>query len=146
MHQCCVFIMQVEYFFKKIREAGGRMTLVRKAMVGIFVKEARPLSLRTITAMLSKKKINIDRTTIYRELVFLTENKVISTINLGDSQKYYEIFFHHHHHLVCTACNFVGEVVLDPCLKKYENKFLKEKNFQVVSHSLEFYGLCEKCQ
>lgn len=138
--------MEIELFFKKIRDAGGRLTAVRRAMVEIFVKKQKPLSLRALTVALKQKRIEIDRTTIYRELIFLTENEIISPVNLGDGQKYYEICLHHHHHLVCTSCRTVEEVSLGECLEKFEKKFLKDKKFQVTSHALEFYGLCKKCQ
>jgi len=52
---------------------------------------------------------------------------------------------HHHHHLVCTRC---GEVVrIEECfLREIESRIAAVNGFTAVTHKLEFFGLCPRCQ
>jgi Fur family transcriptional regulator, ferric uptake regulator len=118
---------------------------VRKSIIKILFEDGCLLSATDISNKLLLLKISADRTTIYRELVFLLEKNVIKKIQLGDNKLYYEICSKHHHHLICTKCSDVKEIVLGKHLEKQEMIIYKKDKFKVLSHSLEFYGLCEKC-
>jgi Fur family transcriptional regulator, ferric uptake regulator len=128
-----------------IKNAGFRLTAVRKAMVKIFFENGCLLTSSDIHVELSKLCIKADRTTIYREVQFLLEKKIIRKIQIGDDKTYYEISTGHHHHLVCNKCNGIKEVILGQHLEDQEKKIYKKEKFKVLSHSLEFYGLCDKC-
>lgn len=134
------------HFLEKIKDSGGRITGTRKLLAEVFTQSEGPLSLSAIVSSIKRRGSKIDRTTLYRELVFLVDNNIVQLVNLGDGKKYYEACFNHHHHLVCTSCRSITEIELGKCLGGYEKKFLKEFKFQTVSHSLEFYGLCKKCK
>ena len=135
----------METILQKIKEDGFRLTKVRKAMVDIFCDEKCLLSLSEIKAKLTNLHVKTDRTTVYRELLFLFEKNIIRKVQLGDDKTYYEISAGHHHHLVCTRCNKVKEVVIGQHLEEEEKKIYKKERFKVLNHSLEFYGLCSNC-
>ena len=130
---------------EKIKEDGYRLTKVRKAMAKILLDEGCLLTSADILSRLSLLRLKADRTTVYRELCFLLEKNIIKKIQLADNKIYYEICAGHHHHLVCTKCNVVKEIVLGRHLDQQEKKIYKKEKFKVLSHSLEFYGLCSKC-
>ena len=50
---------------------------------------------------------------------------------------------HHHHHVICRKCRKVTS--LDQCLIESLEKGLQRQGFSQISHSLEFFALCEKC-
>lgn len=115
-----------------------RMTKARKAVMEIFDEAKFPL-----TAMEVNKNLDVNKTTIYRELEFLVAQNFLNEVNFGDGSLRFEKTKHHHHHLVCDNCGKVQEIELDE--KKLFNS-LSRKNFEITRHNLEFFGLCQNCK
>lgn len=138
-------LMDTEFLFKGIREKGGRVTKVRKEIVNILASGECLMSRADISDKLNKLKISPDRSTLFRELIFLSNNNVLtkSTISGVD---YYEISGeHHHHHLICMGCNLIKKVEMENHLEEQEKAIARENGFNIVNHSLEFYGYCSGC-
>lgn len=131
----------------KIREQGGRITKIRSEIIKITSKKNCLISSTDLLSCLSKINIHPNRSTIYRELQFLTKNNVIlkNTISGVD---YYEMphDHHHHHHLICMNCNSIIKVEMSNHLEEQEKQIAKQNKFNIINHSLEFYGYCHKCQ
>lgn len=130
---------------KTIQSSGGRMTIIKKAIIDVLLINHCLLSKKELVEKLKVKKINPDRSTIYRELQFLTKKNVI-TKNTISGIDYFEIPKDHHHHLVCLVCNSISKVEIGNHLKKQEEQIAKQNRFNIINHSLEFYGYCHKCQ
>ena len=89
----------------------------------------------------------VNKTTIYRELAFLKKQNIILELQFDDNTKRYEIMpANHHHHIVCVRCEKVEDVVLEKDLDAEEKVITQNKKFQILHHSLEFYGICKMCQ
>mgnify|MGYP001575683582 CR=1 FL=1 len=132
---------------KRLRTEGFRLTRARQSIIGILSKSDIPLSLTDIKKNLEKKDIKADRTTIYREVLFLKGKKMICEIPVGGGRKGYKVCQdEHHHHLICVRCKKVEPVVFRKTLLSQENEISQRKNFKVLDHLLEFYGLCGDCQ
>lgn len=117
------------------------MTVIRKKIIGILTDATTPLSVQDIL-----KKVKANKTTIYRQFDFLKAKKIVVEIDLLDGKKRYELKERgHHHHLICTNCDRIQEINLGSDLKKEEKMIEKNNNFKVTKHSLEFFGLCDKC-
>lgn len=129
----------------EIRERGFRLTKNREAIVKIIDKAKKPITGTEILEMLLGMDLNTNRSTVYRELCFLTENNFVEKIQLADHKMYYEISKNHHHHLVCTKCKKIKKVFLGNHLRRQERLIGKKENFKSIQHSLEFYGVCNKC-
>lgn len=137
-----------QIILKNLKDKGARMTSVRSSLVEIFSRKKKPISAGEILEELKKYGLVVNKTTVYRELEFLLQGKVISQISLDDDQKRYELFEEHHHHLVCQNCRKIEEVEfveIEKLLSSVEKKLLKKKSFSRILHSLEFFGLCSKC-
>ena len=141
-------VMNLSEIFNRWRDKGIRITPVREVLVNIFMSANKPLSVSDIVLMINKLGLNPNKTTIYREIVFLTEQEVITEVNLSSRKCFYEIKKYHHHHLVCKDCDVVYEVKSDEvesAIRKIQ-EILKNKNsFNNIEHSLEFYGVCSDC-
>lgn len=88
-----------------------------------------------------------NKSTIYRELLFLMQQGIVVEVQLRPDITHYELAGQvHHHHLVCNRCDGVEDVVLGDDLHQLEAQIAIGKRFKVERHSLEFYGLCGKCQ
>ena len=84
------------------------------------------------------------RSTLYRELLYLSKNRIVTKNTISDVH-YYEISSDHHHHLICNKCDSIEKVVMNNHLKTQEGRIAKRNKFSIISHSLDFYGVCHKC-
>ena len=121
-----------------------RMTKCRKAIIKIFSNHPSPLSVAEIFEKLVDDEVLVNRTTVYRELNFLQNENILREVNFGEGKSRYESANEkHHHHLVCDNCGSVAEIEMD---ERNLLKSLPKTNFDIKSHSLEFFGLCVNCQ
>jgi len=134
-----------------LKARGHRLTKVRRAVAGVFLKNPAPLSVPQVMAALKTLGVSSDRTTVYREVEFLRRQDILGEVNLGTGIRCYEIRRHsrhhhlHHHHLMCIRCNGVECVELETCIETEERRILNNMNFKVLNHSLNFYGICARC-
>jgi len=130
-----------------LKNQGHKITKTRKALVEILENTKQPLSVPEVVTLLKNNHLSPNKTTIYRELTFLLDQGIVQELDFGDSKKRYELDTQdHHHHLVCINCKKIEDFDLSSDLDKEEKKILKDKNFKVISHSLEFFGYCKDCR
>jgi Fur family ferric uptake transcriptional regulator len=137
--------MSVDELLIKVKEAGGRLTKVRQAVLDCLSTAEQPVSALAITNYLATLGLKVNRTTIYRELIFLTKHELVEKIRLVGQGPLFELSGQHRHHLICLKCQSVEAVNLEDNLTAQEQKITKTKKFKILSHALEFYGLCHKC-
>jgi len=137
--------MNIETIYNTIKSKGKRLTKVRKAIIEILIQSPCLLSTSDLLAKLKVRKIQPDRSTMYRELTFLLQNHIIHK-NIIAHKDYFELPTDHHHHLVCTGCNAIRKVVMGSHLTKEEKQLEKDNEFIITNHSIEFYGLCRNCR
>lgn len=131
----------------KLKAKGHRFARIRKAILDLLIHSLEPLSPSDIQRILSHKKISVHKTSVYRQLAFLKEQNLIRELQFRDKSKRYEIIpDNHHHHIICTRCGKIEDVELSGDLDAEEKMIVVNKNFTVLDHSLEFYGICGKCQ
>jgi len=135
----------MEKIYKKIKDSGGRLTKIKKAIINLLSENHCLLSKKELVAKLKAKKIYPNRSTIYRELQFLTNNGVVIKNTISGTD-YYEIPKDRHHHIICLKCKNIKKVEIGNYLKKQGKKIVKENKFIITNYSIEFYGYCHKCQ
>lgn len=137
-----------KHVISQLRSQGERITSLRTALVDILGQCDQPLSVLDIQKYLIKRGLKPNKTTIYRQLAVLMEYQVIHEIRLHDRTKRYELNkdTHHHHHLVCVQCKKIEDVNFKEDLERQEKVIFQKKQFKVLQHSLEFFGLCKNCQ
>lgn len=137
----------IEDTIRALKEKGYRVTSTRKAVLEIFVDTAKPISAEGLIRNLASKKLYPNKTTIYRELDTLRAGGFIKEVQLGLNRRVYEVTsLGHHHHLVCTKCDCIEDIHMKNDMMAYEKNIMKKTSFKVFDHSLEFFGLCVKCQ
>lgn len=131
-----------------LKSNGFRLTKVRKALVEILGQNISPLSAIELLELLKNYDLAVNKTTVYRELEFLLNNKVILELDLLDGMKRYELIDegHHHHHLVCTSCRKIQCIGMKNDLDHLEQNISQQYSFHIESHVLEFFGRCLACQ
>ena len=145
MQTGCINTMNFELTLSSFQDKGFRITRTRKEIIKVFSNCSVPLSANKIIELLSEREINVNRTTIYRELQFLLDKGYLTKIYLHPNEISYEPSdLRHHHHLICEKCGSIDNVT--NCLADaLEEDILKKKGFRVKSHTLEFYGICKNC-
>ena len=136
----------VKEILLRLKREGFRYTEVREAILVLFYASKKPFSCQDIQKHFKQKKISANKTTVYRELEFLKKKKIIEEFQLDDKVKRYEVISDHHHHTVCIKCKKIDCVKLKDDLYKQEAEIENNKKFKIINHSLEFYGICHKCQ
>jgi len=128
-----------------LKGKNARITRAREAIVDTVYSSDSPIDAAKVLERLASININVNKTTVYRELAFLVENNILKEVYLKPGVVHYEsAFMPHHHHLVCTNCGNIGEIdcIID------ENRLLKKtssKGFSLENHKFEMYGLCVSC-
>ncbi len=138
-----------ETIIRRLQIQGERVTLVRRALLEILSAASSPFSAEELQTRLAARRIKINKTTAYRQLENLVRLAVLDEVRLGDRVVRYELASaedSHHHHLICTACGKIEDVELPGDVSRYEKEIKRRKKFTVLRHSLEFFGLCKKCQ
>lgn len=139
--------MSLNELLAKVKNQGGRLTKTRIAILSGFLVANKPLSPCEIIESLEAQEIKVNKTTVYRELSFLLENNFIREVRLLEGKTaLYELSNEHRHHLICLKCRRIQNLSADHQLC-HQEKIINQKNdFKVLDHSLEFYGICKKCQ
>lgn len=129
----------------RMKEAGYKLTPARQAVIQVLESERRHLSPAEVLALGREIHTSLSRATVYRTLDLLTEIQAIRPIVLEGSCQRYMSGQGGHHHLVCINCESVVE--FEECLMDELSGTLSDKYaFEVISHLLEFRGLCEACR
>jgi len=133
---------------EKLKSAGNRMTQVRRAMVEILCRHKGPISAAELITSLKRRSLTVNKTTVYRELHFLLEKRIVREVDLLEGMKRYEILDEsdHHHHMICLKCRSIQCIEMGHDLDEIESQILKNHDFKVLSHTLEFVGLCGRCR
>lgn len=126
-----------------LHEAGFKATPARLALLVLFKKTGKPISIKYIQEHLGTK--DTDQATIYRMVNALLESGVVKYVDLKHGHGHYELASSsHHHHAVCEKCGKIQDVSCDT--KTLQAKILKSSGFAKISdHSLEFFGICKSC-
>lgn len=130
----------------ELREADLKATPARLAALKVLESSDKPLDVATIKLILKKNGINTDPATVFRMMNSFLSKGIVREVNLQESKQRYEHSARkEHHHLLCDNCGSI-EDISDCNINVWKKELQKKKGFIVKHHSLEFFGLCKKCQ
>jgi Fur family ferric uptake transcriptional regulator len=123
------------------------MTIPRQAILAILRARRRPLTIKEIYNALSPG--DCDLATVYRSLNLLERVGMVKRVELGESAARFELLGEdddgHHHHLICTRCSDIIE--LEECFpEELQDRIAARSGYAKVTHRLEFFGVCPRCQ
>lgn len=137
--------MKLDPTISSLRDKGHRITKVRKQTVKIFAETKKPLSAKQVEKRLSSLGLDVNKTTVYREIQFLLQNDFLKEVFLSPKEISYESAKQeHHHHLVCERCGYIDSVA-NCLIEGIESDVYEKKGFRIKRHTLEFYGFCWQC-
>jgi Fur family transcriptional regulator, ferric uptake regulator len=131
----------------RLRRHARRVTGPRLAILRIVREHRHPLTSKEIFAAM--RKGNCDLATVYRLMHVLEESGMVKRFDFGDGVARFELVNEgddgHHHHLVCTQCSQIVEIK-DCFPRELEEVIAVRTGFEAITHKLEFFGICPRCQ
>lgn len=129
----------------RLRSQGYRMTPQRLAILNILENAGKHLTPQEIFDQAQRALPGMTEATVYRTLIFLSEQGLVLAAHMGSGQLVYEIAGHDHHHLICRACGDTQEIDHALLLSLYQ-QFQSSTGYQIDSVHVTFFGLCPQCQ
>lgn len=133
----------MEEFKLHLKNKNQRLTKSKLAVLSVL-KNSQPLNASEIHLKVTNKQ-QINLATIYRILNSLVMLELVQIVSLpGQNPKYELKDSNHHHHLICNRCGQIEEYHFPKESQISEVK--TNSGFLVLSHTLEFFGVCKQCQ
>jgi Fur family transcriptional regulator, zinc uptake regulator len=131
---------------------GTRLTAKRKQLLAGLVQSPVALSAyELIDVVKANTGLAMPAMSVYRILDFLQGEKLVHKLSLAN--KYVacvHISCSHEHavsqFLICTACNKVKEINLDPTTNHQLQQSVQQAGYALLSPHLEINCLCQDCQ
>lgn len=121
-----------------------KITQARISLLELIEREGKPLDSQFLIESL-QKAFSVDKVTVFRILNILTEHGILRRLEFGEGKARYELATEDHHHLICQLCGSI-EDISDCNIEALEKEIRLKKKFEVKMHTMEFYGLCLRCQ
>jgi Fe2+ or Zn2+ uptake regulation protein len=128
-----------------IRRGGFRMTPQRQIILDAICEIGGHATPDLIYEKVQQRSSAINRATVYRNLDFLCEVRLVVAARIGRSTVYELAGTEPHHHLVCRKCNAVSTLENKPVAQFFQ-AVEREQHFRVDMDHLTLYGLCPHCR
>lgn len=122
-----------------------RYSRQREALLEVLRSTKSHPSAYWIYEELKKDFPKISLGTVYRNLSQLTENGDILKLDISSDIERYDGYTENHSHFVCKCCSDILDIEL-PDADNLCNSIAMQTGCDIDSHSLTFYGLCNKCK
>ncbi len=104
----------------------------------------RAISAQDLYIELRKRKQDMGLATVYRSLEALKLQGEVQVRTLSNGESVYSPIQSDRHHLTCVSCG--ASIPIDECpVHDLERQLEKAHQFKVYYHTLEFFGLCDRC-
>lgn len=130
----------------RLKEGEHRITPQRLAILKELAMSSEHPSAESIHLSMVEHYPTMSLATVYKTLALLKKEGEVLELQFSElGNRYDGSKPYPHPHVICTGC---GEI-LDPPFESLEEitaKVMAETGYKIVTHRLDFYGLCEKCQ
>ncbi len=104
----------------------------------------RSISAQDLYIELRSRQQDMGLATVYRSLEALKIQGEVQVRTLANGESVYSSIQSDRHHLTCVNCGI--SIPIDECpVHDLERQLEKSHKFKVYYHTLEFFGLCQKC-
>lgn len=127
-----------------LHSKGLRLTKQRKIILETLKKSPRHFTVEELYEEILKRTSNISLPTMYRTLKIWAEEGFITEIKFGKYGSRFNRNLENHYHISCQSCGKVEDIRLK--VKDLEAKAQCLSDYKVLSHRIEFMGVCPKCK
>lgn len=121
-----------------------KMTRQRRAILEEIGKVRFHPTADQIYELVRKRIPTISLGTVYRNLEILSEYGMIRKLDVPGTQRRFDGITHNHYHVRCGKCGKVADVPIEVS-SDIEREAAGVTPFTILSHRLEFIGLCPDC-
>ena len=130
----------------QLRESGYRVTPQRQIILDAVCQLGGHVTPEEVYNHVHAITPALNRTTVYRTLHFLSEQRIITVAQMPDGRFGYELAFEEpHHHLICRRCEASIEISHN-LLKQLFSDIEKKHQFAIDMDHISFFGLCASCR
>ncbi|MGE5655957.1 MAG: Fur family transcriptional regulator [Actinomycetota bacterium] len=105
----------------------------------------RALSAQDIYLELRNSDHSMGLATVYRSLDALKREGVVQVRTLASGESLYSVVQQDQHHLTCLECG--SSIPINECpVHQLETQLEESHSFKIYYHTLEFFGLCDRCE
>ena len=94
---------------------------------------------------LRKENPSISLGNVYRNIKILVEERRIISRKFGDNIEHYDSIVKFHYHFICENCQEISDFNF-PVQNKITRQAQGKTGHNITGHTINFYGLCEKCK
>lgn len=122
-----------------------RMTKQKKIIVEVLRSTKSHPTADWIYEQAKKQLPYLSLGTVYRNLNLLKNMGEIMELNYGSTYSRYDGNPETHYHFQCQECGKVYDLDISP--KEQLDTYAEDiKEHDIISHRLEFYGICQECK
>ena len=136
---------RLDQMLAKLREQNFRITPQRLAVLKILsASDGHP----SVDRIYNQVKLDFPTTslaTVYKTVTLLKELNELLELGFPDgSNRYDGNNPNPHPHVICIKCKKIVDPDLDS-LDEIKKKVALETNFKILTHRLDFFGICSNC-
>jgi Fur family transcriptional regulator, ferric uptake regulator len=121
-----------------------RMTKQRKVILEELKKVTSHPTADQLHQMVRKRLPQISIATVYRNLEILSEEGLVLKMDVAGTQRRFDGTPENHYHIRCSMCGKVDDVHIG-LVASLEETAGKSSGYRVLSHTVEFTGICPEC-
>jgi Fur family transcriptional regulator, ferric uptake regulator len=123
----------------------SRRTRSQNQVLELLKQLKDAISAQDLYLHLRQHHVSMGLATVYRALESLKLEGAVQVRTLSSGESLYSPAQEDTHHLTCVRCGL--STVMEECpVHGLETHLTESHHFQIFYHTLEFFGLCEKCQ
>lgn len=132
-------------YAERIRAQGFRLTPQRQMILDAICEMGGHVTPDAIYARVRDKAPAVNRATVYRNLDFLCDVRLVVAAHIGRHTVYEIAGAQPHHHLICRQCGEVIQLGHD-AVQGFFAQIDHQQAFQVDMDHLTLFGLCPRCR
>jgi len=137
---------RLDEMITRLKERGHRLTPQRMAVLKILTANEGHPSVEQIYECVKVEFPMTSLATIYKTVTLLKEMGEVLELGFSDgSNRYDGIRPDSHPHLICTKCKNIVDLQV-ATLSGLPQEIAQSTGYQMVSHRLDFFGICPQCQ
>jgi len=134
-----------EIIIQKLRDNGQKITPQRLAIANILAQSNGHPSVENIHDQLKHEFPTMSLATVYRNILLIKSIGEVLELGFPDGRNRYDGNKPYPHpHVICIKCKKIVDPDLDS-LDAMEKEAALETNFKILSHRLDFFGICDNC-
>jgi len=137
---------RTEMILDKLKEKGHRITPQRLIILRTLVESQNHPSVEDIFAKVRVHFPTTSLATVYKTISVIKELGEVLELEFSSGHNRYDGHKPYPHpHLLCVKCKKIVDPELSS-LAHLTQELVSDTGYRILSHRLDFYGICPKCQ